>query len=374
MCGDRGHLHVIQGGLVEVRHEPHRALHIVEPTVLLYPRPLPHRFRVEDQYIADFNCATVAFNAGRNNPVVQALPPVLALTLSELPEMQGTLDLLFAHLGEEGGGRQSLVDRLFEVLLIQILRKVISDGLVPSGMLAGLAHPQVGKALIAMHETISRRWTLHELAAIAGMSRSNFAAAFKATLGLTMVEYLNGGRVSAAQALLRNGMSLKRTAVDVGFSSPVAMARVFREHLGESSRAWLRSDKGAKRDAEKAIWPAHDRAPVPKERDVAALVEITLPDADLRIANEHLLIATIVADERRISAESGYRRLIDEYAAAIDELCGSLGRMRAATTVIAHAPPEELSLIQANLEHQVAQMSQLVGDLVGGSRGNPGAV
>lgn len=83
-----GHVHVIQRGLVAVQHEQHPTLHIVEPTLLCYPRPLTHHFVTDEHTGADFICATVAFKPGRLNPIVQALPPLVAVPLAQISGMR----------------------------------------------------------------------------------------------------------------------------------------------------------------------------------------------------------------------------------------------------------------------------------------------
>lgn len=242
-----GHLHVIRRGLVEVRHEENPVLHIVEPSLLFYPRPMAHRFITDEQSGADFVCATVVFSAGRFNPIVQAMPSILAIPLAEIPEMHGTIDLLFAEAFGQRYGRQTTADRLFEVMLIQLLRKIIDTGMMSTGMLAGLAHPQLSKAMLALHEAPAHPWTLESLAAIAGMSRGRFANTFKATLGSTTGDYLCGWRLMLAQELLRRNTPLKHAAAKVGYGSAVSLTRAFKARVGMSPRAWLQSERAASR-------------------------------------------------------------------------------------------------------------------------------
>lgn len=242
MIEGRGYLHVVQNGLADVRHHGHPTLHIVEPTLLLYAHPLAHRFTTDEHSGANFVCATVAFNAGRCNPIVQALPPVLALPLAAMPELRATTDLLFAETFGREHARQATADRLLEVLLIQVLRRIVETGTMSTGMLAGLAHPQLGAALVALHDAPARSWTLDALAAVAGMSRSAFAKTFKRVLGTTPGDYLCDWRLSLAQDQLRLGRPLKEVAPDVGYGSAVALARAFRLRLGLSPRAWLQAD------------------------------------------------------------------------------------------------------------------------------------
>ncbi len=240
--GDHGNVHLIHGGWADVRHEELPAVYITEPTLLFYPRPLAHWFVTDAQSGADFLCATVAFRVSPANPIVQALPPLVAVTLSSAPEMQATIDLLFAEASANRYGRKATVDRLFEVLLTQLLRKVLNDGMMSSGMLAGLAHPQLGKALVAFHDAPGQAWTLQKLAEMAGMSRSRFSQVFKFTIGETVGEYLVGWRLALAQELLRRSMPLKHVADKAGYGSPLALTRAFRSRLGVSPRDWLQSE------------------------------------------------------------------------------------------------------------------------------------
>lgn len=55
---------------------------------------------------------------------------------------------------------------------------MVSD-MIEGGVLAGLADPRLAKALAAMHETPRRSCSLEDLAEIAGVSRSRFAAHFR---------------------------------------------------------------------------------------------------------------------------------------------------------------------------------------------------
>jgi AraC-like DNA-binding protein len=243
-----GYLHVIREGGVEVRQRRGKALRIEEPTLLLYPRPLWHRFVTDARRGADMACARIAFGEGGAppdvHPVARALPPLVALPLAAAPSIAPTVELLFAEAFGGGCGRQSAVDRLFEVLLIQVLRHLLDRGAVDDGLLAGLAHPGLARALAAMHDKPGEAWSLATLASRAGMSRSRFAATFGAVVGTTPAAYLAGWRVSLAQALLRRGRPLKAVAAEVGYGGTVTLGRAFRAHTGRSPREWLRASAG----------------------------------------------------------------------------------------------------------------------------------
>jgi AraC-like DNA-binding protein len=235
-----GQLHLVRRGPLEVMHAD-GSLRIDEPSLLLYPRPYAHRFVSDAGRGADMACANLRFEGGANHPIADALPPFLCLPLDAVPGAAGVLALLFEEAFEHRCGRAALVNRLFEVLMIQILRERMESGQVAVGLLAGLGHPRLRNALVAMHEAPAKDWSLDDLALAAGMSRSTFASAFRDALGTTPGHYLQGWRVGLAQQALRQGRPLKVVASDVGYGSEAALSRAFKAHSGVSPREWKRS-------------------------------------------------------------------------------------------------------------------------------------
>jgi len=233
-----GQLHLIRSGTVRVEAGRKRFT-IDEPTLLFYARPLAHRFVTDARRGADMVCAEVEFNGGAVNPLVQALPDCVVLPLAELDDAAIVLDLLFREAFGAQCGRQSVIDRLFEVVLVHVLRRLMQTGAVRDGLLAGMSHPRLHKALVAAHEDPAKAWSLESLASCAGMSRSSFAAAFKETVGVSPGEYLASFRLSLAQNMLRRGQPLKNVALDVGYGSAAALSRAFKAGVGSSPRAWL---------------------------------------------------------------------------------------------------------------------------------------
>jgi AraC family transcriptional regulator, alkane utilization regulator len=236
-----GQLHLIHDGEVEVRHGSRPTLRITQPSLLLYPRPLAHRFITDKHRGANFVCAHVRFDGGTANPIAAALPDVVCLPLDRLQSCQSVLTLLFGEAGEKNCGRQAMLDRLFEVVLIHILRELMEQGQVGTGMLAGLAHDHLRRVLIAVHESPQRDWSLEDLAREAGMSRTVFATTFRDTLGCTPGSYLQGWRIGLAQKMLRRGQSLKLIAADVGYGSEAALSRAFSAQTGLSPREWRKA-------------------------------------------------------------------------------------------------------------------------------------
>lgn len=235
---DTGQLHLIKLGPVEVNHDGELPIHVAEPSVLLYPRPLKHRFITDAKRGADLACANLHFDGGVANPVAAALPAVMCVPLAEIAGADGVLSVLFDEAFNQRCGRQAVVNRLFEVVLIQVLRHLMESGQIRSGMLAGMSHPKLRHALVAMHEQPAHEWSLEELAEKSSMSRSVFANSFRDTVGLTPGAYLQNWRVSLAQQALREGRSLKMIAVEVGYGSEAALSRAFKVQSGLTPREW----------------------------------------------------------------------------------------------------------------------------------------
>lgn len=233
-----GQIHLIRKGGMQVLHPGRPALQIDAPSLLLYPRSASRRFVTDAERGADMACAELNFEGGATNPVAAALPDVVCLPLQDLKGADGVLTLLFEEAFGTHCGRHALVDRLFEVVLIQVLRHLMETNQVNGGMLAGMSHPKLRKALVGMHEQPERDWSLEALASVAGMSRSVFAGAFRRAVGCTPGAYLQAWRVRLTQQALLQGRSLQTIAVDVGYGSEAALSRAFSAQCGQSPRAW----------------------------------------------------------------------------------------------------------------------------------------
>lgn len=233
-----GYLHLLRSGTLVIRSQGKQELRLEQPTVLFYPRPLKHRFVVDRARGADLVCATLDYGLDVGNPLVRGFPDRVVIPLNRSPRLAPAVSLLFDEAFEQSAGKQAALDRLFEYVLLLILRHAMEMRLLDGGVLAGLTHPKLSKAIGAVHRDPQQAWTLERLARKAGMSRSRFAFHFHRYVGMTPLDYLTEWRMSLAQILLKQGQSVKTVAPEVGYSSAAALNRVFRQRVGKPPRRW----------------------------------------------------------------------------------------------------------------------------------------
>lgn len=129
----------------------------------------------------------------------------------------------------------AIADRLVEALLIAALREQPESLLVHPG-----TDPGIANALKRLHTNSAYSWTVSELAAIAGMSRANFAKRFRECMQTTPHDYLKSWRMTRARELLMEGQGVSEVANTVGFSNGFAFSKSFKKKYGTSPTDWLK--------------------------------------------------------------------------------------------------------------------------------------
>ena len=144
------------------------------------------------------------------------------------------LRLLAREAAEVRPGSETMMTRLADVLVVQIIRWWLANGNVPErGWLAALGDRHIGRALAVMHRDLSRPWTIAELAAGANLSRSAFAERFTTLVGTPPMGYLAEWRLEQARAdLVRTSHPIATVSAAVGYSSEAAFSRAFKRHHG----------------------------------------------------------------------------------------------------------------------------------------------
>ena len=191
--------------------------------------------------------SAVVLHAGKfvfdtaNADLLMDLLPELVHIARDSAVSERVRTLLAMHATESrapGPASEFVIVRVVELLLVEILRSqtLILDQ-QPSGLLAGLADPVTARALSAMHKDVAYGWTVAHLAKLCAVSRSGFAARFRAIVGVGPIEYLQRWRMALAKdALKQGGRSIGDIAASVGFLSQSAFSTAFTRAVGCSPR------------------------------------------------------------------------------------------------------------------------------------------
>ncbi|KZL21307.1 HTH-type transcriptional activator RhaS [Pseudovibrio axinellae] len=173
---------------------------------------------------------------GPGSQLSAAFPTYVEVALHETPDLQRLSELLVEEVLSPQCGSSAVINRLCEVVFIRLLRHTIRSGVARSGLFAGLAHPNLAQALVAIHEEPAKNWSLESLAEVSGMSRTQFSVHFKEVIGETPGSYLGNWRLALAKQDLEAGRSLKSIAARVGFTSPTALSRAYQRRYQELPR------------------------------------------------------------------------------------------------------------------------------------------
>lgn len=235
---EHGQLHFVRSGELVMEHEQHPDLHITEPALILYPRPVKHRLTVVPGSVVNLVCANIQFNDLKRNPFASALPDILHIHLKDMPSLEPILKALFYEGSSEHLGNGFVLDRLCDVVMVHILRHLKKLDMLRPGPLLGLFHPNLAHAIRAMHDSPEKPWRMDDLALLTGMSRTSFINHFRDTVGMPPAEYLLNWRMGVAEKLLKEKKSIKATALAVGYSSQPAFSKAFAARYGVSPAEW----------------------------------------------------------------------------------------------------------------------------------------
>jgi len=178
---------------------------------------------------------------------------LLVSLLPSLVHVRGVerLSVLVRMVGEEASesrpGRDLVLIRLVEVLLIEALRAAPGDD-APPGLLRGLADERLAPAIRQIHNQVARSWTVPMLAKSAALSRSAFFERFTRTVGLPPMEYVLSWRMAVARDLLRRqDMPVGEVAERVGYGSASTFSTAFSRHVGQPPGRYARGGPAARR-------------------------------------------------------------------------------------------------------------------------------
>lgn len=191
-------------------------------------------------------CGTYALEQARPHPLIAQLPKVIHLparaTIGE--PLRSVVDLLGAEVQRDGASLSAAVPALLDLLIIYTLRvwyaREAERG--AQGWALALQDNAVRTALENIQLSPATPWTVAQLAAAGGVSRTAFARQFRALVGEPPLTYLTRWRMTIAARLLREtNLPIESIAARVGYGSPFAFGKAFKRSMGDAPGAYRRA-------------------------------------------------------------------------------------------------------------------------------------
>ena len=186
-------------------------------------------------------CGYCQFDAIESDVLLRTLPRYVLMQRDEMeqwPWLTRTLEHLSAEYMSGASGSELTVNKLTEVLLVQLLRADFGrSGEI--GIIAALRDKRLARALTAIHQQPGRHWTIENAAEEASMSRSGFARKFKKLIGTSFFDYLTQLRMRDARELLTTtNLPVAMIGDKVGYQSDLSFVRVFKKLHNDTPRSY----------------------------------------------------------------------------------------------------------------------------------------
>ena len=171
-------------------------------------------------------------NALNTLPARQGILPTQILLIRQI------VQVLVRHT-ESGDASYQLTQLLWGLIAAHSGQSVATQ--------ATLSH-EISRVVDAMRASLYKdSFSLAEMAAISRMPVETFRKRFTSELGIPPLGYLQFLKIERAKHLLRTGLSVRQTGVEIGISDPYHFSKQFKHVVGMSPTAYLKH-VGAKDD------------------------------------------------------------------------------------------------------------------------------
>lgn len=187
-------------------------------------------------------CGFFEFAGSLSRLIIEALPPVLVLR-ADAAQSQGPQALFQLIRSEAADSRGSalVLERLSQLLFLYVLRDQLTRPAEPLGGLVALArHLQFGPLLERLIAAPEQPWSLVDMAAVTGLSRSAFSKRFLEVSGQSPGQVLLALRLRRACRELDADHSVETVAERIGYRSVAAFVRAFSKEYGLPPGAYRR--------------------------------------------------------------------------------------------------------------------------------------
>jgi AraC-like DNA-binding protein len=178
-------------------------------------------------------CGSFTHDTSLNHPFLRDLPCFIHIKAAETPELEWLrmlMKVLACESRNPSPGSSVIIDRLTEVLFIQLLRTYMKDNPKGACYFSALGDSQIGQALNLIHSETSANLTVEKLGTSVAMSRTAFTEKFSKLIGISPKTYLTNWRMQKAKTQLEAGNTpMFDIAEASGYSSEAAFSKAFKQ-------------------------------------------------------------------------------------------------------------------------------------------------
>ena len=174
-------------------------------------------------------CGIVNYDQESPHPLLNSLPEILNFPRFAVGEpIWSTVTLIDAEMRRADGRGGTIVDRLTEVLFLQLLNNYAEQNHEVAGFLIALRDRRLQSALTLIHRDPAFDWTLASLGEQVGMSRATLVRHFRDAIGVAPMTYIQNWRIMKAYNLIKHTSTpLEQVAESVGFGSARTLSKSF---------------------------------------------------------------------------------------------------------------------------------------------------
>jgi AraC-like DNA-binding protein len=177
-------------------------------------------------------CGSFSFEHGSGHPLLALLPKLMHLRVggtTQEASLQATVHSLVAEAAAMRPGAETVISRLTDILFVHVLREWLGQQHLRPRWLAAFNDRRIAPAMLALHSDSQQAWTVDELAARVGLSRSRFTVRFGQVVGESPRDYIARVRMLRAAHLLKEGnLPVAAIALAAGYESESSFNKAFK--------------------------------------------------------------------------------------------------------------------------------------------------
>lgn len=181
-------------------------------------------------------CGEFAFDELGSHPLLENLPKKLYVP-GDSSYNTTWLDSAIGFIGHEAArlepGAHAIIDRLSEIILIQVIRATLDATQEQIPFLSAFADARINRVLSAIHADPVNDWSVESLGQLVNMSRSSFSNRFSELAKMTPLQYVIFVRLQkASRLLIETQAPLITVAENIGYQSEAAFSQAFKKQYG----------------------------------------------------------------------------------------------------------------------------------------------